>query len=152
MTLFWVFAIAMVVVALVFILRPLLLELNKNDADRTEQNVAITKERLLELDVELEQDTITQEEYNQTKEELEQALLNDVEESNVKSKSTSNTSYTRFTRYILIFSVPILAVGFYAYLGSPDLIEGVKKQAAAPAGHGASTTGSKQQSKKCWLN
>ena len=144
MIMFWVFAIAMVVVSLVFILRPLLLELNKNDVDRAAQNVAITKERLNELKVELEQDTITQAEYEQTKEELEQALLNDVEETNVKSQSTSNVSYTRFTRYFLIFSVPVLAIGFYTYLGSPDLIEAASsnvKQAAAPAGHSSSSNG-----------
>ena len=142
---FWIFAIAMVVVALVFILRPLLLELNKNDVDRAAQNVAITKERLNELKLEFEQDTITQAEYEQTKEELEQALLNDIEESNVKLKSTSNASYTRFTRYLLIVSVPVLAVGFYAFLGTPDLIEGGEKQAAAPAGH-SSSSNSKQAS------
>ena len=142
---FWIFAIAMVVVALVFILRPLLLELNKNDVDRVAQNVAITKERLNELKLELEQDTITQAEYEQTKEELEQALLNDIEESNVKLKSTSNVLYTRFTRYLLIVSVPVLAVGFYAFLGTPDLIEGREKQAAAPAGH-SSSPNSKQAS------
>ena len=144
MIMFWVFAIAMVVVALIFILRPLLLELNRNDIDRAAQNVAITKERLNELKVELKQDTITKTEYEQTKEELEQALLNDIEESNVKSKSTSNVSYTRFTRYFLIFSVPALAIGFYTYLGSPDLIEGASsnvKQAAAPAGHSSSSNG-----------
>lgn len=102
MIMFWVFAIAMVVVALVFLLRPLLLELNKNDIDRAAQNVAITKERLAELQLEFEQETITKEEYEQTKEELEQALLNDVEESVVKSKSTSNESFSRLTRYFLI--------------------------------------------------
>ena len=132
---FWIFAIAMVIIALIFTLRPLLVDLNKNDVDRAAQNVAITKERLNELKVELEQETITKEEYEQTKEELEQALLNDVEESTVKSNSASNKSFDRFTRYVLIFTVPVLAAGFYTYLGQPELIEGAKKQAAAPAGH-----------------
>ena len=132
---FWIFAVAMVIIALIFTLRPLLIDSHKNDVDRAAQNIAITKERLNELKVELDQETITKEEYAQTKEELEQALLNDVEESSVKSNSSSNKSFARFTRYALIFAMPILAVGFYAYLGTPDLIEGVKKQAAAPAGH-----------------
>ena len=132
---FWIFAIAMVIIALIFIFRPLLFELNKNDVDRAAQNVAITKERLNELKVELEQETITKEEYEQTKEELEQALLNDVEESSIKSNSSSNKSFARFTRYALIFTVPVLAASFYTYLGQPELIEAVKKQAAAPAGH-----------------
>ena len=139
---FWIFAVAMMVIALVFLLRPLLLELNKSDIDRSAQNVAITKERLNELKLELEQDTITQEEFEQTKEELEQALLNDVEETTVKNKSLNDEYLTRMARYILIFSISVLAIGFYAYLGQPELIEGVKKQAAAPAGH---TSGSKSK-------
>ena len=138
---FWIFSVAMVIIALIFTLRPLLIDLYKNDVDREAQNVAITKERLNELKVELEQETITKEEYDQTKEELEQALLNDVEESTIKSNSSSNKSFARFTRYVLIFTVPVLAVAFYTYLGQPDLIEGVKKQAAAPAGHSTTAKG-----------
>lgn len=138
---FWIFAVAMVIIALIFTLRPLLIDLNKNDVDRAAQNVAITKERLIELKVELEQETITKEEYEQTKEELEQALLNDVEESTVKLNSVSNKSIVRFTRYVLIFTVPVLAIGFYTYLGTPDLIVGVKKQSAAPAGHASTQAG-----------
>ena len=138
---FWIFSAAMVIIALLFTLRPLLVDLNKNDVDRAAQNIAITKERLNELKVELEQETITKEEYEQTKEELEQALLNDVEDSSVKSNSASNKSISRFTRYALIFTVPILAVGFYTSLGTPNLIEGGKKQAAAPSGHSAGTKG-----------
>ena len=142
MIMFWVFAVAMIVVALIFVLRPLFLELNKNDIDRTAQNVAITKERLNELKIELEQDTITQAEYDQTKEELEQSLLNDVEESSDNKKSANNKSYTRLTRYILILSVPIFAISLYAYLGQPELIEGGAKQASTPAGHATSNDAS----------
>ena len=138
---FWIFAIAMIVIALIFLLRPLFLEINKNDIDRAAQNVAITKERLAELKLEFEQETITKEEYEQTKEELEQALLNDVEESVVKSKSTSNESFTRLTRYFFIVSVPVLAIIFYSYLGQPELIDRVNKQAAAPAGHDSAAEG-----------
>jgi len=138
---FWIIAIAMVVMALVFLLRPLLHESNKNDIDRTAQNVAITKERLNELKVELEKNTITQEEYEQTKEELEQSLLNDVEESSREKSSVNNQSFTKMARYIVIISVPVLALSLYAILGQPELIEGVKKQAAIPAGHGSASNG-----------
>ena len=138
---FWIFSVAMVIIALIFTLRPLLIDLYKNDVDREAQNVAITKERLNELKVELEQETITKEEYDQTKEELEQALLNDVEKSGVKLNLSNNKSFARVTRYALIFAVPVLAVGFYAYLGQPELIEGVKKQAASPTGHASGSKG-----------
>jgi len=140
---FWVFAVVMMIIALVFLLRPLLLELNKKDIDRSAQNVAITKERLNELKTEFEQGTISQTEFEQTKDELEHALLNDIEESSVKSNISDNKYFTHLARYILILSVPVMSVGFYSYLGQPDLIEGVKKQAAAPGGHALTTKGKK---------
>ncbi len=142
MIMFWIIALAMVVIALIFLLRPLLHELNKKDIDREAQNISITKERLNELKVELEQETITAAEYEQTKEELEQALLNDVEVSNRASAIVNPQSFTRTARYIVIISVPVLALGLYTVLGQPDLIEGGKKQASAvPAGHGSAAKG-----------
>ena len=133
---FWIFAVAMVIVALIFLLRPFFLDLKKDEIERSALNVSITKERLSELDVELEQGTISQSEYDQTREELEQALLYDVEQETTDVKKVNSQSYNRFARVALIFSVPVFAISLYAYLGQPDLIEGGKKQtAAAPAGH-----------------
>lgn len=140
---FWIFAVAMMIIALVFLLRPLLLELNKKDIDRSAQNVAITKERLNELKTEFEQGTISKAEFEQTKDELEHALLNDIEESSVKSNASNNKYFTQLARYILIFSVPVMSVGFYNYLGQPALIEGAKKHAAAPDGHASTSNGKK---------
>ncbi len=141
---FWIFAIAMLVIALVILLRPLRLDSDKSDADRTAQNIAITKERLNELKVEFEQDTISEEEYQQTREELEQALLNDVEQPAAEnSRITNNESYNRIARFVLLFAVPVFAISLYAYLGKPELIEAGKQQVAAPTGHTSASGKSK---------
>ena len=148
---FWIFAVAMVIVALIFLLRPFFLDMKKDEIERSALNVSITKERLSELETELEQDTISQSEYDQTREELEQALLYDVEQETTAVKKVNSHTYNRFTRIALIFSVPVFAISLYAYLGQPDLIEGGgKKQAAAtPAGHasanGAGSLGTVEQ-------
>ncbi len=139
MIIFWVFAIAMVIVALFFLLRPFFLDMKKDEIERSALNVSITKERLAELETELEQDTISQSEYEQTREELEQALLYDVEQEATNTKKVNSESYNRLSRIILIVIVPVFAVGLYAFLGQPELIEGGKKQTAtAPAGHASS--------------
>lgn len=138
---FWIFAVAMVIVALIFLLRPFFLDMKQDEVERSALNVSITKERLSELETELEQGTISQSEYEQTREELEQALLYDVEQETTNVKKVNSESYNRFTRLVLIFSVPVLAISLYVYLGQPELIEGGKKQAAAPAGHGAASNG-----------
>ena len=141
---FWIFAVAMVIVALIFLLRPFFLDMKKDEVERSALNVSITKERLSELEIELEQGTISQSEYEQTREELEQALLYDVEQETSDIKKVNSQSYNRFTRIALIFSVPVFAISLYGFLGQPDLMEGGKKQtAAAPAGHAyANGTGS----------
>jgi len=144
MIMFWFFSIAMVVVALVFIIRPLHFSVNQNDIDRTAQNVSITKERLNELEVELEQAAISQAEYEQTKQELEQSLLNDVVEEELGNiNQVNNQSYDRVMRFILMFSVPALAVSLYMFLGQPELIASSKKQtdiSAHKSSNGASNS------------
>lgn len=141
MIIFWVFAVAMVVVALIFLLRPFYLDMKKDEVERSALNVSITKERLSELEVELEQGTISKSEYDQTREELEQALLYDVEQDNKDIKKVNNQAYNQFSRVVLVLSVPVLAISLYAYLGKLELVEGGNKQtatAAAPTGHASS--------------
>lgn len=130
---FWILAIAMIIVALVFLIRPLRSDSKQNDIDRTAQNVQIAKERLSELKLDLEQGVISQAEFEQTQQELEQSLLYDVEQSSFdKIKTVDTKSLNRVTQLVLILSVPILAVGFYVFLGQPDLLDGAKKQTAVP--------------------
>lgn len=139
MIMFWVFSIAMIVIALVFLVRPLRRAMHQNDVDRTAQNVAITKERLNELTIELEQAVISQTEYEQAKQELEYSLLNDVEQENVTP--ANNPSYNHITRLVLVFSVPILAVSLYGFLGKPELIVTSNNQTTIPAHASANGAG-----------
>jgi len=144
MIIFWVLVVAMLVVALFFTIRPLQKDLSQDDIDRSSQNVAITKERLNDLKLEFEEETISQAEYEQTREELEQALLNDVESSYSENKKQVNdVFYSRVTRFVMLFSVPTIAVGLYFYLGYPDLLDGHEKHTAAPAGHAATNGANK---------
>lgn len=132
MIIFWVLAAALIVIALVFLLRPLRLDSKVSDIDRTAQNIVIAKERLNELKLEFEEELISAEEYQQTRQELEQSLLNDVEQNSAEApKVTHNQSYNRVAQLGLLIFVPVMAVVFYAYLGQPDLIEGTKKQDTA---------------------
>ena len=133
---FWIFSIAMVIIALVFLLRPFFRDMNKDEIERSALNVKITKERIAELEVELEQNTISQAEYEQTREELEQALLYDVEQEPDNATKVNNQPNSRFTYIAIIFTVPLLATSLYLYLGEPNLIEGSKKQTANAQGQG----------------
>jgi len=145
MIMFWVLVVAMLGVALLFVIRPMQLDSSKSDIDRAAQNIAITKERLVELNLDLQQGIITQTEYDQSKEELELSLLSDVDQKSSKNQKQGNgQSYNRLTQLILLVSVPVLALSLYAYLGKPELLEGTKKQVTKVAGH-ASSKGQQQQ-------
>ena len=138
MIVFWILAIAMISVALFIILRPLGFDGGAEDIDRKEQNIGIAKERLNELKIELEQGVINQSEYEQTRQEVEQSLLNDIEQAPDENKQVSTVN-NRVTRFVLIAIVPIFAIVFYASFGNPDLIDGTRQQVAAPTGHGSSS-------------
>ena len=139
---FWIFSVAMIIVSLIFLLRPFFLDMKKNEIERSTLNINITKERLAELENELALETITQAEYEQTREELEQALLFDIEQDQEEKaiKQVNTNTYNRYTRSSLLLSVPVLAVSFYFYLGQPDLINGAQKQSAA-SGHASGAKG-----------
>ena len=80
MTLFWIITVAMLLIALA-ILAPSLLGTRRNkQLDRDRQNVIIARERLAELEFDLNSGRVTQAQYEQMKLELEQALLIDLEQ------------------------------------------------------------------------
>lgn len=149
MIMFWIFVVAMVIIALVFLIRPLRKGFSENDVDREEQNVDIAKERLHELKTELEQGIISQAEYDQTREELEQSLLTDIEQPTENTTPKTKQASSQITQLVLIFVVPIFSISLYFFLGQPELINGGEKQAAAPTGHssmnGASGAGSMEE-------
>lgn len=142
MIMFWIFVVAMVIIALVFLIRPLRKDFSENDVDREEQNIDIAKERLNELKAELEQGIINQTEYDQTRGELEQSLLTDIEQPTGNTNKKTNQFPNHITQLVLIFVIPIFSISLYFYLGQPDLINASKKQAATPAGHTSKNGGS----------
>jgi len=123
MTLFWILT-ALLVIAAIAILTPTLLRGRKLAAnDREAQNIAIARERLAELDVELAEGQLSAEEHAKAKLELEQALLQDIEGASTTPVTTSNTKLGKFTLAGLLVAVPLIAVTLYLQLGNTQMIE-----------------------------
>ena len=80
MTSFWVISGIFIVTALLFIIPTLLrnrdtqLEYIEHDA----VNITVYRDQIAELDNDLENDILTQEQYNKSKQELQQRMLQDV--------------------------------------------------------------------------
>jgi cytochrome c-type biogenesis protein CcmH len=139
MIVFWIFAALMLVAALLLLLPALLGRKSVRDLDRNQQNVAIARERLKELESEYGRGSINELDYEQAKQELEQALLIDVDESQPTSAALSTES-TRVSLAWVALGVPLLAVLLYLQLGTPAALEPQVQAAAPQQGHAGGDT------------
>ena len=105
---------------LVFMLPVLRNRDTDNDATR-EQNIAIAKEQLAELESRLLKKDIEQEVYNSSKAELERSLYNDLKQSKVitNNKKTGR----RFETWLILLLIPIIAIPLYLNLGNLNFTE-----------------------------
>jgi cytochrome c-type biogenesis protein CcmH len=121
MTLFWIIAALMILAALALLAPALLRRGPVSGTDRDAQNVRIARERLQELDVEFGRGAISQTDYDKARQELEQALLVDVEAHAPEAPSSTARS-GRATLLVLLITIPALAVWGYLQLGSPEML------------------------------
>ncbi len=147
--LFWIFSILLFLLALAFLLPPLLRKPTDIIDDRRAQNISITKSQLAELEVEFKEGGLEKETYQQAKEELEEALYSDLDDAEDSSNAASNQLHSKATVLIVALFVPLLATGLYLKLGKP---EAILESSAARAGTPATAAAKKAQSKKSKLS
>lgn len=113
---FWIIGTALTLLALAFVVPPLLKKnLRLADIDSNTINVAIYKERLAEL----EQEKLTPEQLALAKQELDKTLAQDLETSATPAAAQAPN---RWAAIAVAISIPILVMGSYIKLGSPQLI------------------------------
>ena len=145
MIVFWIFAALMLAAALWLLIPALLGRKSVRDRDRNQQNVAIARERFKELESEYGRGSLTETDYEQARQELEQALLNDVDGAVVSSAPVSSSSSRASLAWVAL-GVPLAAVLLYLQLGTPAALEPPAQVAAAPQGHaGGDCTASMEQ-------
>lgn len=112
---FWIIAALLMVLAIVFVVPPLLKKSKKTtDVDRNSLNVAIYKERLAELE---QEKNLTPEQLAQAKQELEKTLAQDLDDAATPTLQAS--SRARWVSVIIVaIAIPALAIGMYWQLGS----------------------------------
>ena len=123
MMIFWISTVAMILVAL-GILAPALLRKSRADSlDREEQNVAIAREHLVELEAGLAEGVLDQQQFEQAKLELEQSLLFDIETRDDAAEEQNSKGSGRMVLALLAVAIPVLAISLYYHLGTPQLLE-----------------------------
>ena len=115
MTVFWSLATVMVVVALLFVLPPLLRKRELPAVSRDELNTEVIKAQLAELDADLAAGKLDQNQYATARTDLEQELLYDL---GTTGPAQHEPRSGRWATLLIIPALPLCAVLLYQQLGS----------------------------------
>ncbi|HEX7996841.1 MAG TPA: c-type cytochrome biogenesis protein CcmI [Pyrinomonadaceae bacterium] len=128
---FWIFAGLMVVLALCYLLPPLLQRAGQQTDERERANVSIYRDQFTELEHDLRDGVLDQEQYEQGRLELQRRLLEDVQPSQTAAQASagSNGRSGRTTAVILGGAIPLLAVLLYSQIGTPQALTPGQQQA-----------------------
>ncbi len=137
MTVFWIVAAILIVVALLFVLPPLWRR-GKPDAAggvaAQPLNVAVYRDQQQELEADRHAGTLSEDQYERARVELERRLLEDV--SNTPAPAPVQRTSGRAPVIVLGVAVPLLAVGLYFAVGSPRALAPVEMPAHGAGGGG----------------
>ena len=150
MILFWVICVAMLVVALLFVLPPALRAAASQATEETARrnaNIAIYRDQLSELEDDLRNGIVSQEQYAQDRDDIERRLLEDTATEKPTSKPVRISADTRKHAYMLGIGLALVAVIFYLRVGNPNSITNAATSSTAttPAAPATAPGGERSQ-------
>ena len=113
-----VIAVAMVVLAIAWIVWPLLRPQAGAPVEHAAANVAIFKDQFADLDADLARGTITAQQHSEAKAELERRLLDDVHGTPAASSPAPRSRWPAIAVALLI---PVAAAALYWQIGTPEV-------------------------------
>ena len=122
MTLFWISAVGMMVLALAFVAIPLLRKNEVEAVDADALNLTVFRDQLKELDADLTAGNLDQEQYDAARKDLEKELLLDVSPEDKGETATQEKSGTWALAMSAVL-VPVLSISLYLSIGSPGMID-----------------------------
>jgi cytochrome c-type biogenesis protein CcmH len=129
---FWIIAALFILFALWFVLPPLLKKsADSSGDDLRAANVLIYKDQFKEMEADLKNGLVSEEQYQQDKEELERRLLDDVNAPS--SDLSASATATRKFAYGVGLAIPVGVIAFYLAVGNPKAISPSLPQMAAAA-------------------
>ena len=130
--LFWILAALMLAITLLIILPPLLRESKPKVIERDKLNAAIYADQLAELEADLRNETLSVDQFEQGRRDLERNLLADVSTEQEKAAQAALSGAGRTTAAVVGIAVPLLAIGIYLQIGQGAAV--LSAQTAAGAG------------------
>ncbi len=120
MTLFWIIAAGLTLLAMAFVVLPLLRGFKNTGISSDELNLEVFQQQLEELDNDLDSGILDQTRYDAARKDLEKELLTDVSGDKVAS-AKMNSSSGRWAMGTAVL-IPVSAVIIYQILGTPEII------------------------------
>jgi cytochrome c-type biogenesis protein CcmH len=120
---FWICAVLLVGAALAFLVTPLLRKRAAagGAAARAEANLVLFRDQLTELDADLAAGTISREQWESARGDLQRGLLEDVEAAPVAATAAGGRS--RAAAIAVVLAVPLVSVSLYLLLGNQQALD-----------------------------
>lgn len=119
----WIFAGLMIVMALCYVLPPLLQREEQATDESERANVSIYRDQFSELERDLRDGVLDKEQYEQGRLELQRRLLEDVPASHGTHTSAKSSARSgRATAVMLGGAIPLLAFILYTQIGTPQAL------------------------------
>jgi len=126
---FFLGAAALLVVVLAILLRPLLRRHKPTDTvGRRQANLDILRDELRELEDNRAEGSLSENDFEQARRELQRRLLEEVEPAG-KTVEAARSSSGKRTAIALLIALPLAAVGGYALLGNQQALDPMLTQA-----------------------
>ena len=124
MVLFWLTSFALLLISIIVILKTLFSK-NKSNIIYEDNSKLLYEQKLLEIDKDIENNTLTCKDAENIKIELKNSLLEYKNKSDVLSLNIyrSSKNVRKIISLILILIIPVFVFGIYSIVGSPDSIE-----------------------------
>jgi cytochrome c-type biogenesis protein CcmH len=139
--LFWVICALLIVIALAFVLPPVLQRSDEaedgSDEERKQANIEVYRDQLSELEADLQNGIIAEDQYAQDRDEIERRLLEDTATTRATKTATAAPINARNTAYLLGIGLPLVAIIFYLKVGEPDRITNPAPVGAPPSASSA---------------
>jgi cytochrome c-type biogenesis protein CcmH len=126
MILFWLICAGLVGIALAFVLPTLFERAPKttSEDEKKEANLDVYRDQLSEFEADLRNGIISQEQYQQDRDEIERRLLDDVSTGDKESKKQPQPAFNLNAAYAVALGIPALAVILYLFLGNSAALSG----------------------------
>ncbi|WP_442497175.1 c-type cytochrome biogenesis protein CcmI [Methylobacter sp. sgz302048] len=128
-TIFWMLVGLLILAALLIVLPPIWRSREIAAADQDQRNIVIARQRLVELQEQLQTGTLTQAQYEEQRAELEVALSDDLD---IPTQAKASGTKGRWMVFVLVLLVPLTALTLYAGLGSYASLNQTSDNSAMP--------------------